>query len=136
MIAAKSGGRRPLIYWSTGFIVVIAGSCAAYFVSKPRFGLAETPPSAATVRPIPVTTALVEIRDFPIYRVGSSETPPERSGLPKAHAERTPTPAFDVNRRRQVFHQYKIAAAHVAPIRLQQERFGVGGDLFDRAIIE
>src|ERR1700687_1156603 len=56
-----------------------------------------------------------------------------RSGLPETHAECAPMTAADVNRRRQVLHQDEIAAAHIAPVSLQQERLGVRSHLAHRA---
>src|SRR5579872_219125 len=65
--------------------------------------------------------------------------PPNRrasSRLPKAHAECAPVAAADADRRGEVLHQHEIAAAHVAPVGLQQERFGIRRHLFHRAIVE
>jgi hypothetical protein len=45
--------------------------------------------------------------------------------LPKTHAEGAPMTAVDKDRRRQILHQHGIAAAHVAPIGLQQKRLAV-----------
>ena len=41
-----------------------------------------------------------------------------------------------MDRRGQVLHQHEIAAAHVAPVGLQQERLGVRRHLLDRAVAE
>src|SRR6202035_4623127 len=58
------------------------------------------------------------------------------SGLTKAHAERAPVAAANVDRRRGVLHQHEIAATHVAPIGLQQKRLGVRRHLLPRPILE
>src|SRR5579871_1478962 len=58
------------------------------------------------------------------------------SGLPEADAEGAPMAATHKNRRGDVFHQHEIAAAHVAPIGLQQKGLSVGGDLLHRPILE
>src|ERR1700761_4678194 len=59
-----------------------------------------------------------------------------RSGKLETHAEGAPVAAADEDRRRQVLHEDEIAAAHVAPVGLQQERFCIGGDLLDVAVGE
>src|SRR5271165_3224579 len=58
------------------------------------------------------------------------------SGLPEAHAEGAPVAAANDDRRGEVLHQHELAAAHVAPVGLQQERLGAGGDLSHRAVVE
>ena len=45
-------------------------------------------------------------------------------------------PTADKNRRGEILHQNEIAAAHVAPIGLQQKGFAIGRHLLHRAIIE
>src|SRR5258708_31729688 len=66
----------------------------------------------------------------------SFASPPVGSGLPETHAERAPMAAANGDRRRDVFHQYEIAAAHVAPVSLQQKRFCICRHLFYRTIVE
>src|SRR5579862_2674910 len=58
------------------------------------------------------------------------------SPLAESEAECAPVAAADEDRRGGVLHQHEIAAAHVAPIGLQQERLGVGCDPLHRAVVE
>src|SRR6266478_6434336 len=60
----------------------------------------------------------------------------DASTLPEAHAEGAPVAAADVNRCGEVLHQHEIAAAHVAPVGLQQERLGVRRHFSHRAVVE
>src|SRR5579883_748299 len=57
-------------------------------------------------------------------------------GLPEAHAERAPVAAANDDGRGDVLHQHELAAAHVAPIGLQQERLGAACDLLHRTVVE
>src|SRR5579883_3592844 len=59
-----------------------------------------------------------------------------RSALAKTHAEGAPVSAAHPDRRRQVLHQDEVPAAHVPPVRLQQERPGARSDLLDGTIVE
>jgi len=54
----------------------------------------------------------------------------------EANPKRAPVPAIDKNRRRQILHQHELATAHVAPIGLQQEGLGIGGDFLHGPVIE
>lgn len=56
--------------WTTGVLLTISAAGAAYMTLQPQLGAAQNPAAAAAARPIPVTTGVVETRDFPIYRVG------------------------------------------------------------------
>jgi multidrug efflux system membrane fusion protein len=61
--------KRSAIWTISGLLTALAVG-AAYMTLQPQFGAAQNPAGAAPPRPIPVTTGVVEIRDFPIYRVG------------------------------------------------------------------
>jgi multidrug efflux system membrane fusion protein len=62
---------KRLISWrGAGLILVAAIGVAAYIPLRPRSDVAASPPPASAARPVPVTTGVVEIRDFPVYRVG------------------------------------------------------------------
>lgn len=58
------------VIWSACIVVAAFAAGAAYMAVPLRPGAAETSAAAPPPRPIPVTTGIVEIRDFPIYRVG------------------------------------------------------------------
>ena len=68
--------KRPTVWRGIAVFLVSGIGIAAYMPLRPHLEVAATPPAAAAspaaaaVRPIPVTTDVVEIRDFPIYRVG------------------------------------------------------------------
>lgn len=51
-------------------MVAALAAGAAYVALPLRLGAAETSAAAPPPRPIPVTTGIVEVRDFPVYRVG------------------------------------------------------------------
>jgi hypothetical protein len=44
--------------------------------------------------------------------------------------------ATDVDRRREILHQDKLAATHVPPVGLQQKRPGIPGYFAHSAIVE
>jgi multidrug efflux system membrane fusion protein len=69
--------QRPTVWRGIAVFLVSGIGIAAYIPLRPHVEVAATPPAAAAappaaaaVRPIPVTTDVVGIRDFPIYRVG------------------------------------------------------------------
>jgi multidrug efflux system membrane fusion protein len=62
--------KRSISWRVAGLILVVAIGGAAYILLRPRFDVASSPPPALAARPVPVTTGVVEIRDFPIYRIG------------------------------------------------------------------
>src|SRR5579863_4525330 len=58
------------------------------------------------------------------------------SALPESQTKRAPVAAADKDRRGCVLHQHEIAAAHVTPVGLKQERLGVGRDSLHGAVVE
>jgi multidrug efflux system membrane fusion protein len=62
--------KRSMSWRVVGFVLVAAIGAAAYIPLRSRFDAAASPQPASAVRPVPVTTGVVEIREFPILRVG------------------------------------------------------------------
>src|SRR6516164_1516451 len=57
--------------WSLGIVLFFAAAATAYrLFSSPAGSGANSAGSAPAARPLPVTAAIVETKDFPIYRVG------------------------------------------------------------------
>jgi multidrug efflux system membrane fusion protein len=61
--------KRSAIWTISGLLTALA-SGAAYMTLQPQSGAAQNSAAAVPPRPIPVTSGVVEVRDFPIYRVG------------------------------------------------------------------
>jgi multidrug efflux system membrane fusion protein len=62
--------RRPRRSLYVGLILAAAVGGAAYRLFRPHFDLTASSAASADPRPVPVTTGVVEIQDFPIYRIG------------------------------------------------------------------
>jgi multidrug efflux system membrane fusion protein len=62
---------RRAALWSLGSLFVLLAAIAAHTWLPSRFGgAANSASNAPTQRPLPVTAALVETREFPVYRIG------------------------------------------------------------------
>ena len=71
MTTAETRRSKPWISWRVvGLILVAAIGGAAYIPLRSRSDVAVSPSPALAARPVPVTTDIVEIRDFPVYRAG------------------------------------------------------------------
>jgi membrane fusion protein, multidrug efflux system len=70
----KAGRRENSVkrsaIWSGCVLLAASAAGTAYMTWQPRLSAAPNPAAAAAARPLPVTTGVVELRDFPIYRVG------------------------------------------------------------------
>jgi multidrug efflux system membrane fusion protein len=57
--------------WLLGLLIVLLAAFAGYSFLSPQTGGATTSAgNAPQQRPLPVTAAIVAVKDFPVYRVG------------------------------------------------------------------